>query len=105
MLERETSPADWVIVDRPILAFLANRPVPPALAMISRKRVRTVMTDGDLTGAIDRYAPAMVVLCRGLFSQFGDFRARLDADYLAIRRFRTQVGAARSACVFFRKRT
>jgi hypothetical protein len=77
-----TTPTDLVLVDRPSLAYLAGRQVPPALAMISEKRIRTgALTDADLDGAIERHRPAVVALASPRFQRFMGFRARLEAEY------------------------
>jgi hypothetical protein len=77
-----TRPDDWVLVDRPIVAFSARRQVPPALAMISRKRIAT----GDLTGdsllaALGNFRPRVVALCGAAFRPFTDFGAAVTASY------------------------
>jgi 4-amino-4-deoxy-L-arabinose transferase-like glycosyltransferase len=104
VLARQTTGDDWVIVDRPMVAFLAGRRVPPALAMISQKRVQAALSDDDLTGAVDRYRPAMLVLCSGRFDGFERFQARVQADYLRTRRVIARDGAGHGSCLFFRRR-
>jgi hypothetical protein len=79
VLERETAVDDWVLVDRGIVAFLANRRGPPFLTMLSVKRVQTVLTNNDLTNALDHYHPAMLVLCSRRLSGFDQFRAHIES--------------------------
>jgi 4-amino-4-deoxy-L-arabinose transferase-like glycosyltransferase len=53
----------WVITDRPIFAFYANRLIPPPLAVATRKRIATGNLDlADLVAAVKEYHPA-VILC------------------------------------------
>ena len=105
VVARETAPEDWVVVDRGILAFLADRRVPPGLAMLSRKRMRTTLTDDDLTSAMDRYRPAMLVLCTGQLNRFEGFRARIEAGYAATRRIPLRDGGRELSCLFLRRKT
>jgi hypothetical protein len=103
-LAEETTVNDWVIVDRPIVAFLANRRVPPFLAMISEKRIRTVLTNHDLVAALDQYKPLMLVLCSGRFDRFDEFHARVERDYMSTRRILTPGGVGHASCLFFHRR-
>ena len=53
-IARSSSAADFVIVDRPILAFLARRRTPPALVLIAHKRIVSGgLTDEALVAALD----------------------------------------------------
>ena len=42
-IRQTTTANDWLLADRPILGYLARRKVPPAVAMISEKRIRTAL--------------------------------------------------------------
>jgi 4-amino-4-deoxy-L-arabinose transferase-like glycosyltransferase len=82
-----TAPGDRVIVDRPILAFLASREVPPALAMLSRKRVETGgVTEADLEQALRGDRPRLVALCGTVLRRLPGFRAALDRGYTPVHR-------------------
>jgi hypothetical protein len=73
---------DWVIVDRPILAFLPERAVPPELAMISRKRVISgALTEDQLLRGLKEFGPFLVVLCTSRFTGYATFLKKVDTDY------------------------
>ncbi len=61
-LRDHTAPGDWVVTDHAFVAFRADRPVPPELAVISSKRIATgALTDADLIRVAGE-APAAAVL-------------------------------------------
>jgi hypothetical protein len=80
-LSSVTPPDGWVIVDRPMLAFLARRKVPPGLAMISRKRVAAGGLEEELVRSLRAYRPAAVVLCTDAFERFGRFQSLVRASH------------------------
>ena len=56
---------EWVVTDRPIYAFRAGLPVPPATAAITIKRLATgYLTEEDLLATVRAYRPAQVLLSR-----------------------------------------
>lgn len=62
-LRRHSHQAHWVVVDRSIHAFHAGIPVPPPLAVVSQKRVRSGrFTPKDLLATIIQYKPELVAL-------------------------------------------
>jgi 4-amino-4-deoxy-L-arabinose transferase-like glycosyltransferase len=81
-LQRLTPPERPVLVDRPILAFWAGRPTPPALTLIVGKRISAGdVRDRDLVASIDRDRPSAVVLCKSYLDRFAAFQARLQQGY------------------------
>jgi hypothetical protein len=55
----------WVVTDLPMYAFRAHLPVPPELAVISEKRVRTgAFTEQDLIESIRTWNPEQVLIGR-----------------------------------------
>lgn len=61
-LRDHTAPGDWVVTDHAYVAFRADRPVPPELAVISSKRIATgALAADDLIRVADT-APAAAVL-------------------------------------------
>lgn len=104
-LSEITRPDDFIIVDRPILAYLANRPVPPPLTVVSEKLLRTgELSDADLVQAVSRYHPGVIVLSSHRFDRFDELHRRVAADYtLAIDRvLRTEHGRPVALSIFTR---
>lgn len=55
----------WVITDQPMYAFRANLLVPPHLAVISRKRIKTGgLTEHEVLDTIHKWKPEQVLLIR-----------------------------------------
>jgi hypothetical protein len=55
----------WVFTDRPIYAFRAGLPVPPPIAALTLKRMRSVgVSDEEMAGVLQSYQPEIVVLER-----------------------------------------
>jgi len=55
----------WVFTDRPIYAFYANLPVPPEIAVMSRKRFNSGnLTLDSLFKVLQTYQPEQIVLAR-----------------------------------------
>jgi hypothetical protein len=70
VIARNSSVQDWVIVDRPMLAFLARRRTPPELVLIGHKRIVSGgLTDQDLLDSLERYRPAIVAVCTKLLTE------------------------------------
>jgi 4-amino-4-deoxy-L-arabinose transferase-like glycosyltransferase len=72
---------NWVYTDRPMFAFRANLPVPPYLAVMSKKRIAAgVLTDDQIFEILVEYKPEQV------------FQERIDLpavqEYMSIRNFR-----------------
>jgi 4-amino-4-deoxy-L-arabinose transferase-like glycosyltransferase len=86
-IETASVSTDRVVVDRPILAFWAQRRTPPELAVISNKRLQTGgITDGLLTAALERFSPRVVCLCTQRLSRFRDFLRTVRRDYHVLTR-------------------
>ncbi len=108
IIERATTAEQWIVVDRPMLAFLAHRKVPPSLAMVSRKRIAVGgLTDSDVMGVLARYQPATVTLCSGQFTR-GKFPRFLEALTTQFREVSVEplsfefAGLTRSCALFLR---
>lgn len=71
----------WVLTDRPIVAFYAGLNVPPPLAVFSEKRIRAgELTQTELLRCIAEYKPEQVFI--GRFDSFKESLAtRLGPDY------------------------
>lgn len=61
-LRAHTRPGDWVVTDHAFVAFKADRPVPPELAVISSKRVATGRLTAEEVIAVTRRRNAAAVL-------------------------------------------
>ncbi len=71
----------WVYTDRPMFAFRARLPVPPYLAVMSKKRLASgVLADDQILGILIEYQPEQI------------FQERMDLpaveEYMSIRNFR-----------------
>jgi hypothetical protein len=59
------SQTKWIVTDLPIFAFRAGIPVPPPVAVISRKQIATSNIDEqNLINVINEYQPEQVFLGR-----------------------------------------
>lgn len=74
----------WVFTDNPIYAFYANLPVPPEIAVLSRKRVASgEVTREYLYDLLHQYQPEQVILER--FPEvYEPIRPYLEANYFQI---------------------
>ena len=71
-IQAVTAPGEYVITDDPLLAFAAERPVPPDLCDCSVVRMTTErLTANDLIEATKQYRPAAVIL--GQDNRFGTY--------------------------------
>jgi hypothetical protein len=69
-----------MFTDRPILAFLSGIPVPPNLAVISKKRLQTgELTDDEVLATLEAYSPEMILK--------GRFDIPAVDEYMRIRNF------------------
>jgi hypothetical protein len=80
-VSRLSPPQSWIVVDRPMLAFLARRKVPPNLAMVSRKRVAAGGLEEELVRSLRTYHPVAVILCTEAFEPFGRFQSLVRASH------------------------
>jgi hypothetical protein len=56
---------NWIMTDMPMYAFRVHRPVPPALATFSSKRLATgALTDKEILAAMRAYQPEQVLMAR-----------------------------------------
>jgi 4-amino-4-deoxy-L-arabinose transferase-like glycosyltransferase len=70
--------ATWLLTDRPMFAVRTGVPVPPALAVLSGKRLATgLLTEQDLIQALEAYRPELVLLGR---FEFPALEGRLSAS-------------------------
>jgi hypothetical protein len=55
----------WILTDMPMYAFRVHKPVPPAMATISQKRLSTgSLTEADILVAMEEYRPEQVLMAR-----------------------------------------
>ena len=72
----------FVFTDHPFYAFEAGLPVPPPIAVLSRKTMETgVITDVALLDVLEEYAPRYVLLERFPNEYSDAFMALLDQHY------------------------
>jgi hypothetical protein len=71
----------WVYSESPMFAFLARLPIPPPLAVMTQKRMRTgALTDDEVLAVLEEYKPELVLMSR--FTNPGAL------EYMRIRNFR-----------------
>lgn len=74
--------SNWVFTDRPYYAFVANIPVPPPIAVLSRKRLETgIITEEIMLNVIRDYQPKHLLLERFLFTYSPAFMDDLNRNY------------------------
>jgi 4-amino-4-deoxy-L-arabinose transferase-like glycosyltransferase len=55
----------WILTDRPVYAFYAGLPVPPQIAVMSRKRFNSgLLTFEDLLNTLKTYQPEQIILAK-----------------------------------------
>lgn len=70
---------NWMVTDQPMIAFRAHIPVPPEIAVLSRKRWETGgITEETLIQIVKDYRPEQVLLGR---FDFPDLEAHLNENY------------------------
>jgi hypothetical protein len=73
---------NWIMTDMPMYAFRVHRPVPPALATFSSKRLATgSLTEEDILTAMREYAPEQVLMAR---FEIPSLEAYLEEHYTLI---------------------
>jgi 4-amino-4-deoxy-L-arabinose transferase-like glycosyltransferase len=87
LLLKNKESTQWVFTDSPIIAFYAGLPVPPKVAVLSRKRfLSNNITLDDIQSVIQTYRPEQIVFARWketLTSHQG-IKAYLDKNYRKI---------------------
>lgn len=74
----------WLFTDAPMFAFRARLPVPPELAVITDKRLRTgYLTDEEILATVKRYQPEQVLLGRFTLPGLSEY---LEANYQLVAR-------------------
>lgn len=74
----------WLFTDAPMFAFRARLPVPPELAVITDKRLRTgYLTDAEILATVERYQPEQVLLGRFTLPGLSEY---LEANYQLVAR-------------------
>jgi Dolichyl-phosphate-mannose-protein mannosyltransferase len=74
----------WMFTDRPIYAFYAGLPVPPEVAVMSRKRFHSGnLTFDDLLAILQRYHPEQIVLAKYIDDIKGnpELRTYIEQNY------------------------
>jgi len=69
----------WIVTDKPMIAFRARLPVPPEIAVLSRKRLETgAISEEDLIRIVREYRPEQVLIGR---FEFPRLVTALENDY------------------------
>lgn len=74
----------WIFTDRPIYAFYAGLPVPPEIAVMSDKRLKSGnLTFDDIINVLKKYRPEQIVLGRWIetFKSNSQFSTYLNGNY------------------------
>jgi 4-amino-4-deoxy-L-arabinose transferase-like glycosyltransferase len=73
--------SEWVYSDRPMFAFVIQRPVPPVLAVLTEKRIATgALPEAEVLAALEEYAPRLVLT--------GQLPVPAVEEYMRTRNFR-----------------
>jgi len=91
LAKRTTKPEDFVITDELMIAFQADRKVPPPLCVPSTKRI--VVGDlkvKELINATKRYAGQLIILWNDRFTQFPDYIRWVKANYRLVKSYDAQ---------------
>ncbi len=73
---------NWIVTDMPMYAFRVGRPVPPALATFSSKRLATgSLTEQDILDAMREYNPEQVLMARFVIPPLEDY---LEENYTLV---------------------
>ena len=81
-MRHDTTVDDWVYSDRPLFAFDADRRVPPEVAVVTGKRIKTGnLTTAMLLEMLDRYQPKVVYIERFKVFYGSAFRDRVIDTY------------------------
>lgn len=73
---------NWIMTDMPMYAFRVHRPVPPAVATFSSKRLATgSLTEADILRAMHEYQPEQVLMARFVIPGLEDY---LEEHYTLI---------------------
>ena len=79
--DAQTAPG-WVFTDRPFYAFQAGLPVPPTMAVISRKRLESgIITQEMIVDALKQYRPRYVLLERFTYSYGPSIIDRINRNF------------------------
>lgn len=80
---RRAGQSRWMVTDLPIYAFRAGLPVPPSLAVISRKRLASGdLTEQKIIAAIQEYRPEQVLIGR---FDLPELERSLEGEYLLVK--------------------
>ncbi|WP_348226091.1 glycosyltransferase family 39 protein [Trichocoleus sp. AS-A2] len=74
----------WIFTDRPIYAFYAGLPVPPEIAVMSDKRLKSGnLTFDEIIIVLKKYRPEQIVLARWIetFKSNSQFNTYIDENY------------------------
>ncbi|MBE9177766.1 glycosyltransferase family 39 protein [Oculatella sp. LEGE 06141] len=75
----------WVLTDRPVYAFAAGLPVPPEIAVMSRKRFNSgALTFDDLLTVLQTYQPEQIVLAKYInrIKAYDPLRKYINQNYV-----------------------
>lgn len=81
-VQANSTPDAWVVTDYQVLAFWANRRVPPGLAAISTRRIDIGRLDAAaLMRAVEQYEPSIVLTWTEQLDSFDSFMNWLSTRY------------------------
>ena len=87
-VKKMTDPEDFVITDDPMIAFRANRKVPPPLSNISKMRIKTGhLTAGELIALTKEYKPKAVIFWEHRLHQLPAYVHWVKSHYLLAEQF------------------
>ena len=81
---------NWIVTDMPMYAFRVGRPVPPALATFSSKRLATgSLTEEDILSTMREYKPEQVLMARFVIPSLekyleGNYTLIFDAEFFRL---------------------
>jgi len=85
-VKKLTQPDDFLLTDRPLIAFMAGRPVPPFLVAMTGKRARSgELSDAELMANVEKYQPQAIALLTFDLTDYPNFRHWMDEYYEAKR--------------------
>jgi hypothetical protein len=85
-VKKLTQPDDFLLTDRPLIAFMAGRLVPPSMVDMSGKRARSgELSDADMVATAEKYQPQAIALLTFDLTDYPNFRHWMDEYYEAKR--------------------
>jgi hypothetical protein len=86
LVAETTTEADYLVIDHPYLAYLADRRVPPRLVDLSHATIKGgALDDEDVIRETQAFRPKLVVFWTTRLQRLGEYAAWLERDYSLIR--------------------